>query len=737
MRIDSSAASKSSRSWKLRILTCSDRPFVRQAELTPASSGYGSQGVSPISVSGPRSPFRLPHKPMTLPGPVGPPSPEFTNLDCAFPPFPTTTQANSTKPELTLNTSNLETNHIREHANSHRGRGRSPVAQSAVTTGSASSRELDLSTKPTRRSASRRRRPSLADIFGVSRSHKGTAPPLPSMPIKPPTTHVVVVPTPIMSRDAAKDEDNVAPGFFNQPMGPLVAANPLRKKREGQRGGSDASSVYTQSSTRSSKDAASLLDQNSSNHAQVPSLCESEDQEKTSTEVEASKSSNITVPNPLEQLHAARRPPQATTNGQLMASLRPPLSPNRSQTFPTDPSTSDSKIGHDQYLGRPHTDFLVQGMSQEPMEEARDLGAPSTTQTSRRDQQHSTTSLSELTAALEAPNTKPVVSAADRVAQLHMTASSHYSSESGSSYGSFASFAQSGSSRSSPPPDDETRRKRSNTTNQVSQMPGIADLPAPLRPFNLFHPLESPTDPLLQQGKFSAMPIPEVTPQADLAISFPEPLQPSVKASAVPSMPKEETRPALRPALLRAKTAEVSRGICRGCSKSIISGQKSVSSKDGRLTGRYHKECLACWTCRSPFATADFYVMEDRPHCAQHYHELNGSICAGCSHGIEGQYCETSATDQAPAQKYHQRCFTCSHCHITIQGDYYELNGKVLCERDAYKTPSSPVNNTRSNQRPSPLGNEIFNHDEPEEIDNTISTKQKYPERRTTKVLMI
>ena len=94
------------------------------------------------------------------------------------------------------------------------------------------------------------------------------------------------------------------------------------------------------------------------------------------------------------------------------------------------------------------------------------------------------------------------------------------------------------------------------------------------------------------------------------------------------------------------------KGQCRGCGE-IIQG-KSVSSADGRLTGRYHKQCFVCKTCREPFQTADFYVLENNPYCARHYHQLNGSLCKTCDRGIEGQYLETEVK-----QKFHPHCFTC------------------------------------------------------------------------------
>lgn len=119
-----------------------------------------------------------------------------------------------------------------------------------------------------------------------------------------------------------------------------------------------------------------------------------------------------------------------------------------------------------------------------------------------------------------------------------------------------------------------------------------------------------------------------------------------------------------------------SKHICRGCNEPIQG--KSVKAADGRLTGRYHKQCFVCRTCQSPFATADFYVIDNNPYCEHHYHELNNSLCAHCDRGIEGRYLETQNS-----QKFHPSCFTCLDCHTTLSDDYFEIAGKVYCEQHA------------------------------------------------------
>lgn len=102
----------------------------------------------------------------------------------------------------------------------------------------------------------------------------------------------------------------------------------------------------------------------------------------------------------------------------------------------------------------------------------------------------------------------------------------------------------------------------------------------------------------------------------------------------------------------RPRRTATNKGSCRGCGELIMG--KSVSSADGRLTGRYHKACFVCETCKEPFQTTDFYVMNNHPYCGRHYHRLNDSLCKSCDRGIEGQYLETELK-----QKFHPHCFTC------------------------------------------------------------------------------
>ncbi|KAJ5688537.1 hypothetical protein N7462_002929 [Penicillium macrosclerotiorum] len=358
------------------------------------------------------------------------------------------------------------------------------------------------------------------------------------------------------------------------------------------------------------------------------------------------------------------------------------------------------------------------------------------------------------------------------------------------------SETQSGSSMSSLPSDTSLNRHKAsdplNLSPLVEELPPrtrqtILELPGRMRspmdevptiPAAFFSP-DSPTDPAIGRGGLSliaerhdAISTSQHTQQAP-RIQGPQEQQESQEPQEVQE-PSEPLRP-----LQRAATAPIprpptrsgtrSKGNCKGCGE-IITG-KSISSSDGRLTGRYHRGCFVCFECSSPFPTADFYVLNNRPYCAQHYHERNGSLCSTCHNGIEGQYLETVDRNggQPDRRRFHPDCLQCRTCHVLLQGDYFEWNGQVYCERDArraanayYRPPpgppvpsghlgppgrrrptigSSPLSQSRA--YPPPDG--YFPPPSPAPSSGGLRPgprfpsggARRFPERRTTKLMMI
>ncbi|EIN07176.1 hypothetical protein PUNSTDRAFT_135859 [Punctularia strigosozonata HHB-11173 SS5] len=131
---------------------------------------------------------------------------------------------------------------------------------------------------------------------------------------------------------------------------------------------------------------------------------------------------------------------------------------------------------------------------------------------------------------------------------------------------------------------------------------------------------------------------------------------------------------------------------CRRCNLPIE--KAAVSSSDGQLKGKYHRECFNCHTCHKPFPDKTFYVFDGKPFCAYHYHEANDSLCAAatCGQPIEGP-CALSHT----GDRYHPEHLTCEYeypndpyagtpkarrCPVRLE-DYFEMDGRMLCEKHA------------------------------------------------------
>ena len=311
----------------------------------------------------------------------------------------------------------------------------------------------------------------------------------------------------------------------------------------------------------------------------------------------------------------------------------------------------------------------------------------------------------------------------------------HLSTESNSSNDSSGSDVRTASSRSSPPLTESPQgSKRKSDTSELDNLMSGFQLELDTTPV-IKQPVPSsrgPT-PSFSRPTYTRSPEPwqnrGPTEQqremqvnrnlSDDALTPPYPLQqgnfrgpPALTAVSMQAPPSRARNP--QPA---------DKGSCRGCGELIFG--KSVSSADGRLTGRYHKPCFVCRTCKEPFQTADFYVLSNQPYCARHYHQLNDSLCTTCDQGIEGQYLETEVK-----RKYHPQCFTCQvgsgfrssrllildthilmqDCRRLLQDDYFEVNGRNYCEQDAF----------RAAQRTPFLG-----------------LGRRHPERRTTRLMMM
>ena len=67
-------------------------------------------------------------------------------------------------------------------------------------------------------------------------------------------------------------------------------------------------------------------------------------------------------------------------------------------------------------------------------------------------------------------------------------------------------------------------------------------------------------------------------------------------------------------------------------------------------------------------------------YCARHHHELDALICDQRNTLIGGSYLEKELK-----QMFHSHCFSCQECHKSLSIDYFEWNGRILCEDDAFE----------------------------------------------------
>jgi len=405
---------------------------------------------------------------------------------------------------------------------------------------------------------------------------------------------------------------------------------------------------------------------------------------------------------------------------------------NRSQTFRTDDKRSKHADDHASFHRRPsepsvHSHKPRPSVAATVMQPLYSIGSTSSFKPSKSLRgRYAAPSNDQTVASMskdfgdvhddKRPENAPPLPMPANVQDLGSEDPHHTPHESTSSTESYSSGRKTGSSRSSPPLHDSTNDSRiDNLFNgfefDVERRPSFEEPPSikedtragDLKPRPSKPPSsDSPTLPTLS-------PYEKPPRRGEASFTSPEENLPSSFAFHSVNLRVSPAVPTLAPpqtlgfsGCQRPTTAN--KGNCRGCGQ-LIQG-KSVRAEDGRrLTGRYHKQCFVCKTCQALFPTADFYVMHNHPYCARHYHKLNNSLCKNCDKGIEGPYLETEQN-----QKFHPHCFSCQECHRILRKDYFEFDGRTLCEQHAH----------RAAQQPSSLG-----------------PGRRFPERRTTRLMMM
>ncbi|KAI8149588.1 hypothetical protein BJV82DRAFT_588537 [Fennellomyces sp. T-0311] len=115
---------------------------------------------------------------------------------------------------------------------------------------------------------------------------------------------------------------------------------------------------------------------------------------------------------------------------------------------------------------------------------------------------------------------------------------------------------------------------------------------------------------------------------------------------------------------------------CMGCGE-VLKGEFL-----GALGGDWHKECFVCADCGKAFASATFYVRDNKPYCEEHYKHPRGTnlkICGHCGDVIDGR------SASAFGQDYHTHHFQCARCSkvlsVRVPGLWQEgAPGELICK---------------------------------------------------------
>ncbi|KAI9812896.1 MAG: hypothetical protein M1827_004414 [Pycnora praestabilis] len=625
-------------------LSAANRSYVRQDQLTPASSGSNSRSVSPGTPhSTRRFRFRMPPRSATSPLPrqTSPPSPALSNLDCAFPPFPSTKSRSTTPTESRPKAKQEKTPLISaERPDSELGPHFAPISPKVIGSKSILQRMNTIAPGPFGVALRKNGGLEQPQDSAGGQSHERTATSSSTKDVaKAPNSlnrqglfPPVLIPgserpsVAMVSNDLASPKPSVDRDGMPLPVGPA----PPRPARPDQL-------------------ATFVLRHASMAEEPTKNMLRQENRSQTFPIGNEGQSAGAGPTGPLP-----RRPSEPASLPRLR---RPTVKMVRAQTFN---DASIDKIDSGYMAGVDHPLPLESQNNNTRLLAAR--GGLGSEHVDKKPEDKS-----------PLPNR--------RIRESEPSSNPHHTpTESVSSNESYGSDTRTTSSSSSPPLSNisgRPGRKPSNSTNINNLMSEIQSSMEALSPKKMPGPVDKGSTPSFSRPLYAR---PSQThAQTAVLLEAPEsPMDPAVQRGLLTPQVLPQNKPPTALALQRPEVSDTQRrqittkkGNCRGCGEPIKG--RSVSSADGRLTGRYHKQCFVCKTCKEPFQTSDFYVINNDPYCERHYHRLNNSMCQTCDQGIEGHYLETEKK-----QKFHRHCFTCQDCHTILGDDYFELGNKDL-----------------------------------------------------------
>jgi len=94
----------------------------------------------------------------------------------------------------------------------------------------------------------------------------------------------------------------------------------------------------------------------------------------------------------------------------------------------------------------------------------------------------------------------------------------------------------------------------------------------------------------------------------------------------------------------------------------------------------FHPQCFTCIKCRKPMGNSSFHIEDGDYYCDDDWKAEFQAVCFGCKYAIDPGDRWVEALDHS----YHSDCFTCTTCHVSLEGQpFYAKGGKPFCKKHA------------------------------------------------------